>query len=74
MAAPSKATVYLKGEKPPVVVEGFAEVYMTTGSQEKPVRIVPEHLPIYHGNAYSFIGSNSSLSVAGSELQAVYFE
>ena len=69
-----KATIYLKGEKPPIVVDDFCEVYMEKGSKESLARIVPERLAIYPDNAYTFIGNNSSLSVTGSELQAVHFE
>ena len=74
MLSSEKATIYLKGDKPPVIVDGFKGVYVHSSSQEEPQRIVPERLFVYPDKAYTFVGENSSLSVVGIELQAVHFE
>ncbi len=74
MNAFSKVTVYLKGEKPPIVLEDFSKVSVFSPSDKSIPAVNPEVLAIYPENAYCFVGLKQSLSVTGSELQAVHFE
>ncbi len=69
----SKATVFLKGGHPPIVVESYSAVHVLTGEGEE-LKPTEPFLPIDAKCAYTLSGGKQTLCFAGSEVQAILIE
>jgi len=68
-----KATVFLKGERPPIVVESYTTVHVLTGDGRELAPTDP-FLPIDVRCAYTLSGGKQTLCFAGSEVQTILIE